>query len=58
MERRYATSNDREAKEAVKLLLSQGIEARHEATHVILNSDSVEAVELILRRAPSATLAV
>ncbi len=55
MERRYVTASDFEAKEAVKLLRDQGFTARAESAEVILEHDSVEAVELMLRRAPSAT---
>ena len=56
---RYSTTSRAEAEAAVDLLRRQGYQADAE-THtdsnviVVLERDSVEAVELLLRRAPSA----
>ncbi len=59
MSRRYSTADDHEAQAAAAFLREQGFDAQAEtggsASSVLLSSEAtVEAVELLLRRAPAA----
>ncbi|MBB3328019.1 hypothetical protein [Microlunatus antarcticus] len=56
MTRRYSTASAAEARSATDLLRTQGYQAESDDHVVVLQRDTVEAVELLLRRAPTARL--